>query len=67
MNFDNFAAVTFNGNQVKFVVGIAGRNKEHLQILGKLAKIFSSNDSVQALENAGSADEVAAVLGKVNN
>ena len=59
--------VDWNGNQVKFVVGIAGRNKEHLQILGKLAKIFSSNDSVQALENAGSADEVAAVLGKVNN
>ncbi|WP_420174616.1 PTS mannitol transporter subunit IICBA [Luteococcus sp. OSA5] len=57
----------WNGNQVKFVVGIAGRNKEHLQILGKLAKIFSNNESVQALENANSADEVAAILGKVNS
>lgn len=57
----------WNGNQVKFVVGIAGKNKEHLQILGKLAKIFSNNESVQALENASSADEVAAILGKVNS
>ena len=57
----------WNGKPVKFVVGIAGKNKEHLQILGKLAKIFSSNDSVAALENASSADEVAAILGKVNS
>ncbi|MEL4358106.1 MULTISPECIES: PTS mannitol transporter subunit IICBA [unclassified Luteococcus] len=59
--------IDWNGNQVKFVVGIAGKNKEHLQILGKLAKIFSNNESVAALEQANSADEVAAILGKVNS
>ncbi|WP_394275714.1 PTS mannitol transporter subunit IICBA [Luteococcus sp.] len=56
----------WNGKEVKFVVGIAGKNKEHLQILGKLAKIFSNNESVDALEKATSADEVVAILGKVN-
>ncbi len=68
MSFIRFdQPIDWNGNPVKFVVGIAGKNKEHLQILGKLAKIFSNNDSVAALENASTAQEVADILGKVNS
>ncbi|HNV10796.1 MAG TPA: PTS mannitol transporter subunit IICBA [Propionibacteriaceae bacterium] len=57
----------WNGKPVKFVIGIAGRNKEHLAILGKIAKIFSDTEQVAALEKATSADEILEILGKVNS
>ena len=59
--------IDWNGNPVRFVIGIAGKNKEHLTILGKIARIFSNTESVQALENATTEQEVLDILGKVNS
>ncbi|HET9127707.1 MAG TPA: PTS mannitol transporter subunit IICBA [Propionibacteriaceae bacterium] len=59
--------IDWNGNPVRFVIGIAGKNKEHLTILGKIARIFSNTESVQALENARTEQEVLDILAKVNS
>lgn len=60
-------AVDWGGEPVRFVVGIAGLENEHLEILSKIAIIFSDDDSVQALVDAGSADEIFALLSEVND
>ena len=59
--------IDWNGNPVRFVIGIAGKNKEHLTILGKIARIFSDMESVQALEEARTEQEVLDILKKVNS
>ncbi|GAA3581770.1 hypothetical protein GCM10022198_01170 [Klugiella xanthotipulae] len=58
--------IDWDGNEVRFVVGIAGLNNEHLEILSKIAIIFSEEDEVAGLLAAGSADEVFALLEAVN-
>ncbi|MGW9630794.1 PTS sugar transporter subunit IIA [Agromyces sp. NPDC055520] len=60
-------AVDWGGEPVRFVVGIAGLENEHLEILSKIAIIFSDDDSVQALVDAGSADEIFVLLSEVND
>ncbi|THG34667.1 PTS mannitol transporter subunit IIA [Glaciibacter flavus] len=59
-------AVDWNGDEVRFVVGIAGIDNEHLEILSKIAIIFSDDDEVAKLVAAGSAEELYALLGEVN-
>ncbi len=51
---------------VRFAVGIAGLNNEHLSILSKIAIIFSDEDEVDKLIAAGSAQEVYDLLNAVN-
>lgn len=58
--------VDWNGKPVKFVVGIAGKGKEHLGILAKIAKVFGDKEQVARLESAATVDEVLDILGKVN-
>ncbi len=59
--------IDWNGKgPVRFVVGIAGVNNEHLSILGKIAVIFSDTDEVDKLEGAGSAGELYDLLNAVN-
>lgn len=58
--------IDWGGEQVKFAVGIAGLNNEHLEILAKIAVVFSDEDEVQKLIEAGSADEIYALLEEVN-
>jgi PTS system mannitol-specific IIA component len=60
-------AVDWGGEPVRFVVGIAGLENEHLEILSKIAIIFSDDDSVQALVDAGSAEEIFSLLSEVND
>ncbi|BCT77354.1 PTS mannitol transporter subunit IICBA [Sinomonas cyclohexanicum] len=60
------APVDWNGKPVKFVVGIAGKGKEHLGILAKIAKVFGDKEQVARLESAATVDEVLDILGKVN-
>jgi PTS system mannitol-specific IIA component len=59
--------IDWDGKEVLFAVGIAGVNNEHLDILGKIAVIFSDSDEVDRLVAAGSAEEVHAILNAVND
>jgi PTS system mannitol-specific IIC component len=58
--------IDWNGKQVKFVVGVAGVNNEHLSILSAIARVFSDKDQVARLDQATTVDEVLALFGKVN-
>jgi len=59
-------ALDWDGNPVHFVVGIAGVENQHLDILSKIAIVFSDEDEVDALLKASSADEILDILGEVN-
>lgn len=59
-------ALDWDGNPVHFVVGIAGVENEHLEILSKIAIVFSDEDEVAALRAAESAEEILDILGEVN-
>jgi PTS system mannitol-specific IIA component len=60
------APIDWNGNEVRFAVGIAGVENGHLEILGKIAIVFSDSDEVEKLLAAGSADELFELLEAVN-
>ncbi|MEX5234173.1 PTS mannitol transporter subunit IICBA [Kocuria arenosa] len=57
----------WNGKPVTWVIGIAGKDNEHLAILSRVAKIFGNKAKVQQLDEARTADEVLDLLGKVND
>jgi len=58
--------IDWGGEPARFVVGIAGLENEHLEILSKIAIVFSDDEEVERLLAAGSADELVAVLSEVN-
>ena len=58
--------IDWDGNPVRFVVGIAGIGNEHLDILSKIAIVFSDEDEVDALLAAASGEEILDILGEVN-
>lgn len=58
--------IDWNGKEVKFVVGVAGVNNEHLAILSSIARVFTDKTQVARLENATSVDEILDIFGKVN-
>ncbi|AMM21752.1 PTS mannitol transporter subunit IIA [Frondihabitans sp. PAMC 28766] len=58
--------IDWDGNPVHFVVGIAGIENEHLEILSKIAIIFSDDDQVQALRDAAGQDDIYKQLEEVN-
>ena len=58
--------IDWGGDPARFVVGIAGLENEHLEILSKIAIVFSDEEQVDRLLAAGSADELIAVLAEVN-
>jgi len=60
------APIDWDGNQVRFAVGIAGVENGHLEILGKIAIVFSDTDEVDKLLAARSADELYQLLQAVN-
>lgn len=59
--------IDWNGKEVKFVVGVAGINNEHLHILSSIAKVFTNKAQVAQLEAATSVQEVLDLFGKVNS
>ncbi len=59
--------IDWGGDEVRFVVGIAGLNNEHIEILSKIAILFSEDDDVQSLVEAADADELFAILQAVND
>jgi PTS system mannitol-specific IIA component len=56
----------WDGNDVRFVVGIAGVNNTHLEILSKIAIVFSNTELVAQLVAAASAVELYELLTAVN-
>ena len=60
------APLDWAGDEVRFVIGIAGKNNEHLGILSKLAIVFSDEDDVQKLLAAQTPEELMSLLGDVN-
>jgi PTS system mannitol-specific IIA component len=58
--------IDWDGNPVRFVVGIAGVENQHLDILSKIAIVFSDDDQVQALTDAPDEAAIFAILSEVN-
>ncbi|WP_306233039.1 PTS sugar transporter subunit IIA [Agrococcus beijingensis] len=56
----------WDGNPVKFVIGIAGKDGGHLEMLSKIAVVFADEDEVAKLEAAPDAAAILQLLGDVN-
>ena len=59
--------IDWNGNEVRFVVGIAGKDGGHMDVLSKIALVFSDEEQVDALLAAKTPQEVLDLLGDVNS
>ncbi|GEP47916.1 hypothetical protein MSA03_14240 [Microbacterium saccharophilum] len=59
--------VDWGGEPVTFVVGIAGKGDEHLEILSQIALIFSDDDEVARLKRAQTPEELYGMLSSVND
>ena len=59
-------AIDWNGNPVRFVVGIAGKDGGHMEVLSSIALIFSDEEQVDRLLVAETPEEVFELLGDVN-
>ncbi len=59
--------VDWDGNPVTFVIGIAGKGDEHLEILSQIAILFSEEDQVEALKAAQTPEELYELLSSVNS
>jgi len=55
-----------NGNIVKLLIGIAGKNNEHLDILSQIAIVCSEEENVEKIINAASPEEILALFEEVN-
>ncbi|MDR4944976.1 PTS sugar transporter subunit IIA [Neobacillus cucumis] len=54
------------GNTVKLLIGIAGKDNEHLDILSKIAIVCSEEENIDKLVTAQSAKEILAIFEEVN-
>lgn len=54
------------GNIVKLLIGIAGKNNEHLDILSNIAIVCSEEENVESLVQAATAEEIIAIFEGVN-
>lgn len=54
------------GNIVKLLIGIAGKNNEHLDILSNIAIVCSEEENIEKLVNAKTAEEILAIFEGVN-
>lgn len=58
--------IDWGGESVSFVVGIAGKGDEHLEILSQIALLFSEEDEVAKLAAAQTPEELYGLLSSVN-
>lgn len=58
--------IDWDGNEVRFVIGIAGKDGGHLEILAKVATVFSDEAEVQRLLDAPDERALMEMLGSVN-
>jgi PTS system mannitol-specific IIA component len=54
------SAIDWDGNEVRFVIGIAGKDGTHLNALGTIAMLFSEIESVENLLSLSGVDEITA-------
>jgi PTS system mannitol-specific IIA component len=54
------------GNIVKLLIGIAGKNNEHLDILSNIAIVCSEEENVEKLVQAASTEEIIEIFEGVN-
>lgn len=59
--------IDWDGQPVTFVVGIAGKGDEHLEILSQIALVFSEDGDVARLKAAETPEAVFALLSSVND
>jgi PTS system mannitol-specific IIA component len=64
---DAILASALSGEPATFVIGIAGRGDEHLEILSQIAILFSDDDDVATLNAAQTPEELFALLSAVND
>lgn len=57
--------VDWDGNEAKVIVGIAGKDGEHLDILSQIAIVFSEEENVERVINAQSKEEILAIFEEV--
>jgi PTS system mannitol-specific IIA component len=55
-----------NGNIVKLLIGIAGKDNEHLDILSSIAIVCSEEENIEKLVAAKSAEEILSIFEEVN-
>lgn len=55
-----------NGNIVKLLIGIAGKNNEHLDILSNVAIICSEEENVNKIVSASTQEEILQFFEEVN-
>jgi PTS system mannitol-specific IIA component len=58
--------IDWDGNEVRFALGIAGYEGGHMEILSRIAIFFSETDDVDRLIAARSAEEIFELLSAVN-
>ena len=58
--------IDWGGNPVRFVVGIAGKDGGHMEVLSSIALIFSDEEQVDRLLVAETPENVLDILGDVN-
>jgi mannitol PTS system EIIA component len=58
--------IDWDGNEVRFSLGIAGYQGGHMDILSRIAILFSDTDEVDKLIAAKSAEEIYDLLNAVN-
>lgn len=56
-----------DGNEVKVVFGIAGKNNEHLDILSKIAIVCSDEANINKIVQAADEAELLAIFEEVND
>lgn len=55
-----------DGNIVKVLIGIAGKDGEHLDILSQIAIVLSEEENVQKIVEAKTAEEILSIFDEVN-
>ncbi|MGM0168847.1 PTS system, mannitol-specific IIA component [Enterococcus sp. AZ135] len=57
--------VPFGDQTAYLVIGIAGRDNQHLEILGKIAEVCSEMENIEKLRQAKSEEEVVSIFKEV--
>ncbi len=55
-----------DGNIVKVLIGIAGKDGEHLEILSQIAIVCSEEENINKIVEASSAGEIISIFDEVN-